>query len=675
VLDRVLATNMDQKKEGAFCQVLNRYSTMGRVTKFKKYNNFYRYGERIEQERVVNLQNKSLKKIISKERDKEYSYGNLLPLPINKISRIVGVFRGNFKKMRYTPNYSPDYLIRRVLESTFPEFAIYMQGKIHEVLPGSWKYASINLVDMCTPHERKYSVDEIIEGYKTRKDIDLKLPKIPKYNVDTILGLRVNGKAYPGVMTSRLFGSKRSISTPFTKGGAHQFAKLIMESKDYTVDKSLTYVGGREKRNKTTVSEDFKKIKIRITLGQEDIPTMIGQSLAKTINESLQMVNDGFNWGGRFNGRSNFLTFLDRLNINKSPGLINFSTDFSGHDNGVSEEQIVVAFSLIRSCFQEDPKLDKLFYYVMSGMIFKRIVLPESKLIYEISKGIATGHSFTSLITTLCAYGTISTAMSKIIPPEHLCNTHLQGAGDDWNGVCHKDYLNAVSDEINLNSGSKCDNFGDLKGNIVDDKTEGKPTFLKKTYMYGLLGWNDFELFTNLIYPTSTKMRLMTVIDNFMVMATSAPYNYRINQVIPKLITAKIYEKYCTKHILHNRFAYITNKYQKIFDRTINLLCTSSLSTEYLRKLDNVEHVNWTASGINYLEKTDTHEVIQHHLIELDLKLRKSMRWMLTNRGFTAYETLQRLKVFDLNKTYYKAHVYNIYDSPLISCIYLHTIP
>lgn len=82
-------------------------------------------------------------------------------------------------------------------------------------------------------------------------------------------------------------------------------------------------------------------------MGQEDVPTLIGQSVAKLINESLQFMNDGFNWGGRFNGRRNFIKLLDNLNVNKRNDLINFGTDFSGHDNWVTEQQIVVAFAIL----------------------------------------------------------------------------------------------------------------------------------------------------------------------------------------------------------------------------------------------------------------------------------------------------------------------------------------
>lgn len=201
----------------------------------------------------------------------------------------------------------------------------------------------------------------------------------------------------------------------------------------------------------------------------------------------------------------------------------------------------------------------------MSGMIFKRIVLPESNLIYEVTKGVASGHSFTSVITTLCAYGTISTAISKIIPKEEIKYTFLQGAGDDWNGVMPDKYLEKVSKEINDNSGSTCDPLTDRSGNLTDANSEVKPTFLKKAYDFGLIAWNKLELFVNLSYPTSSKMNLLTRIMDYMVMGTSGPFDVKLNNILERLIILQIYKQYIySNHYLYGKQTIAYDIYEEV---------------------------------------------------------------------------------------------------------------
>jgi len=640
---------------------------MGRVGRYNKYLNFFKYGAVVEKVRKINLYHKNLKRIIKRESGKPYSFSNILPLPVNKISRIIGVFPMRVNKPNYNKSsYNQDYSVRHFLESQFPEFLRYLSGKIFIVLPGDWKYSFPNLVTMSTPHLVKYGLNDIIAGYRSRVGVDLVMPIVPRYETQSILGLGVNGKAYPGVMTSKLIGPKRNRTTSATKTFAHQYSNIII-NKTYVLDKSLTYVGGREKRNKTSITVPFKQIATRVTLAQEDVPTLIGQSVAKTFNESMQKLEDGFNWGGRLNGRSNFRKLIDVLSVDKHPDLINFSTDFSSHDANVSEEQIVVAFGMIRLCFPECHKLDKLFYYIMSGMIFKRIVLPESRFIYEITKGVATGHSFTSIITTLCAYGTISTAISKIVPPSEIHKTHLQGAGDDWNGVMPEKYLDDVSHEINTNSGSKCDNLRDLSGDLRSDKLEGKPTFLKKTYMYGLLGWNDFELFINLMTPTSKKMNLTDRLGNYLVMAKAAPFNFRVNMVVEKLAIMKVYEYYIDRYCRTMTIKSLRTSVNSKFDAMVYSMLYNTTTVD----LDTLIDFSY-ATVINgvVIERINVKEIATFMIVEHRKKMIQSHKWMLTQRDFLKYETNLRLRVFDTKKTHIIPMIYYIHDDPYIDLLY-----
>ena len=71
------------------------------------------------------------------------------------------------------------------------------------------------------------------------------------------------------------------------------------------------------------------------------------------------------------------------------------------------QKVIVSAFAWLRLCYdKDDDDIDKLFHYFLSCIVFKRIVLPESNLIYQIYKGITPGHGMTNIINTVCINGT-----------------------------------------------------------------------------------------------------------------------------------------------------------------------------------------------------------------------------------------------------------------------------
>lgn len=210
-------------------------------------------------------------------------------------------------------------------------------------------------------------------------------------------------------MTSQLRKKKsKNFTIPWPKTAAYIYATKITNSKEYLLETSLIHVCGREKRVKLEHGVP-KQVKSRITLCQEDIPLFISQSLSSLITNHLVKLDYSCSWSGKNIDKMNYDKLCNLININEK--LTNFSTDFSGHDNSVSEQAIVVVFSLLRLYLPESEKLDKLSYYVMSSVIFKRIFLRGSFLVYDISKGLATGHSFTILITILVAYIIITTSI------------------------------------------------------------------------------------------------------------------------------------------------------------------------------------------------------------------------------------------------------------------------
>jgi len=172
------------------------------------------------------------------------------------VSRIIGCFRGKVRNMNYSPKYEPNYGVKVFLQNHSKNFNDYICNKKIKVFPGSWKFASQNLIDMATDHEYKYSTEQLIDGYFSRIGVDLFLPRLYPPKPEHIFSLKTKPKSFPGILTSLTCGSKRRTSIPFTKGVAMEYANTIMNSEKQILDTSLLYVGGREKRVVVEHSED-----------------------------------------------------------------------------------------------------------------------------------------------------------------------------------------------------------------------------------------------------------------------------------------------------------------------------------------------------------------------------------------------------------------------------------
>lgn len=668
VESKVAMTHSDTLRDRFLCSIFNRFKFMGKVRKYTKFHNFISHGNLKVIKRVVDVSRKSVCDLIRNNRG-SFSFDNDLPLPIGSVSKIVGVFRGKYPIKYFKGLYKPDFTALHFLRSASEEFRDFVDNNSIRVLSGDWQFSWPNLRDMCTPHKRKYNYDDMFLGLRSRVNIDLVLPKIPFYDVKCINSVRVNHTSFNGLNTSSAFGGKRSLSTRFTKPAAYHYCKdVIMKPRgEYILDTSLYHVGGREKKVVSPYETSYKEVRTRVTLCQEDVPTIIGQSVCMHIMESLQKLSEGFNWGGRINGRGNFLNFINNLKIEeinltktRYDKLTNFMTDFSGHDNNVSREQIIFGMGLLRCCYPESKEIDRVFFYILSSLVRKRVVLPDSKFVYEITKGIPSGHSFTAILTTVCAYVTIATAIAKVVPKDEICDTHLQGAGDDWNGRLHSKYLKPVSDHINIFSGSKCDVLYVNNNSIILNADANKPTFLKKNYKFGLIAWNKVELFTNYSYPTSLRSTIGQYYENATVMCVSGPFDIRLNTIFKNLIIIKVFEKFYYRAIslgfdVRKEMKYNLNHYIEKVSSLAGFLKIKpiDLSNEIF---NNVTIHNQL--GV-LLQTVYVRDVLTNMMEDFDRRIRKSMVWMLSNRVFEKYEKIVRLKVFDTKKKYYSNIRYN----------------
>ena len=711
-LDYVLSTVNDNHREKERNLRFNRFNIMGRLkhVKISKFENIN--GEFNDSERSFNHRNLSLKKLISEAKEQKRTTHNLnhdevglfsktekqkqktihnldnddsdssspikpeslisetkeqkqrtthnldhdefgLPLPINKFSRIVGVIRDDMRDKipRHIKNkrsYDMDPIVYQYMNLNRSELLTDFIEDDIKIFGGDWKYARQNIVNMCTDSKRKtYDYNELVDGYFSRADIDLVLPYLGKYNSDSILGLPINPQAKSGHLTSRLVSRKRKISTTFTKEAAKYYADEVMKRDEFTFDKSLTSIGGREKRVK--LNSINKKFKTRGINNPEDIPTLISQSVIKPINENLQKRNEGFNYGGRINGGRNYLKFLDIMKCETDE--ININPDVTQHDGSVQEVHAVVAISLLLCCYDESEELNKLFIYILSSVIYRRFVLPESGLIYEVTKGLSTGHGFTSIMTTLIAYGTLATAINKTCTPKEIKRSRIINAGDDITARIKTNKLDDIYNEIKDNSGFDFDDIRDYSGYFSASNRNGlNCTFLKKKY--NNFSWNDKELFMNLLTPTMKSSSFGSRFDNLKQMILQAPFDNNLNNELKIMMAMYAFENYYNRRSNKSKILQPSNRhYDQFVDYLARTPNNKSNPINYLNSIngkDNYFEI-WSHPHQQYVS-FDIVKYLIYEFEKLDKAIFKKRRWFNKFMNFESHRVTMRLAVFDVGK-------------------------
>lgn len=649
LLDYFLCTINDNHREKERNRRFNRFNTMGRLKKYNIYKFETKDGKFYDNGVRVNKRSESLKKLISTARTKGFEEAGL-PLPVNKYSKPVGVIRDDMtiSNNRRPRVYERDYVVADWLTHSHPELLESMTDNEIKIFGGDWRYTIQNIHTMCSDvRDYSYRYDELIDGYFSRAGIDLILPKLNNYSSDYILGLPINPNAGSGHLTSRLVSKKRRISTMYTKEASKYYADEIMNRKEFTVDKSLTSIGGREKRIKIKLDEN-KKYKTRAINNPEDIPTLISQSVAKPINETLQKINDGFNYGGRINGSRNFLTYLKDMECDTD--MININPDISEHDGSVKEENVVTAMALLRCCYPECEKIDRLFIYIVSSAIYKRLVLPESGLVYEVSKGLATGHGLTSILTTLVAYGTISVAINKTHSHNDIQRTIIRNAGDDITAKVLTRKLTDIYNVTMIRSGFIMDDVRDYCGYFNSTSPDMQTTFLKKSYNNGMFCWNHPELMANLLTPTikGSKFFFGTITSNLKQMIYQAPLNDKLNNELLNILVMQTLYRLSKSGVKKDFGIYCTN-----YERYLSGLARTGRSIVHpriiLKDIDFINVMQYSSDFRTHL-RFDVKRYLLSMLDDIDNTIIAKKLWFMRYIRYEQHRKTLRLAIFDIGK-------------------------
>jgi hypothetical protein len=507
-----------------------------------------RIGLIIKHELVVGNGRYEYNKVVTDWRKKKISFvkgkfsdafKDSLPVKLTKHSKLLGRYQGGIPMHK-----------GKTVRNSLP-FAHFIRAtglkinKIQVTLPGSFKYSSANLNKMVEPNKTKLSYDDLLMGLKNRGKFDLCLPDMSDHVFDSndIFNVKVNKKAYNGIQTSKMFGPKMKDSIRWTM----PISKRIVDDcivKKLRPDVSLWAVGGKAKRIDLSPEQD-KFQRTRVILQSEDSLKLIGLMLLQPFTDRFKRLPPGALMIGHSIEDGKYLDFQNYF-INDDENLGCIDCDWSQFDNHVYEELIVSAFGVIRACFPIGVEYDNYFLYQAGSMIFKHIVMPGSKLIYRIDKGLPTGHPYTSMVGSIINWLLWSTGMSKTIPEEYLHLTRIKSLGDDTIVQIPHKYLSDFESFMRFKTGMSCDQFRHRCGPLSSNLRGASKTFLRKEYNNGFPVWHYDSLFDNLLYPTSVynltderqRIKMLMYTAPFEGEATSLLTSYY--EFITRLIVAKI---------------------------------------------------------------------------------------------------------------------------------------
>lgn len=249
-----------------------------------------------------------------------------------------------------------------------------------------------NIQAMCEdhPYTGTYTLlQDTVDAYGA----ELLLPQLTPPTIDDLNNVSFNPEANPGLITGiRCKASKKIKCYEFALARARKLFRSL--SKKFHPNVSPYILGGRSRRKRCI---EGKVLKARHVYMEEFENFLFASLYIDPITERI-----GIHGKGPLSlGQSLTELGYERYSDYFGPcGGNTAEVDWSGFDEKIVEELIVTSFGLLRSCYPKSNKIDNHFLYMLSGFLFKTVVLPNGYIL-QIRKGIPSGHGATTLIGSL----------------------------------------------------------------------------------------------------------------------------------------------------------------------------------------------------------------------------------------------------------------------------------
>lgn len=431
----------------------------------------------------------------------------------------------------------------------------------YTLVDGSWATNRSLLVDMAQPPQIKHSPSayELLDSSLDR----LHLFGLPQLDCVVkkwwLKAATMKSEANPGLVSRRELGPTKRTAYGAALLVAQRIWDKIVTSKSPICDTSLWAVGGRARK------QDMSKGKApesRMVLMPELPNSIISAAIAQPIIKAIKKESILNPSNECFMGQDTTLGGWNRIKKFVDPGTPTLELDWSKFDSTVTENTLVAAFCLLRTCFPQSRKVDKLFLFVMSGTIYKNVAIKQ-RFIYKLTRGIPSGSPFTSLLVTLCNWISINYTLrgSGLFGVSGPDDYKLAIAGDDTliaftNSKSFKlehadDVVKTFKEYTNLRTEPDDLNFNEWYGGELFEPSdiEFAPSLLKTTIWQGLPGRRLVDLVRAISCPES-KVRsywdVLDVIKGYTSIPIYNPLGRALMLSLGSFVNEKISEQYGT---------------------------------------------------------------------------------------------------------------------------------
>ena len=292
-----------------------------------------------------------------------------------------------------------------------------------------------------------------------------------------------------------------------------------------TCNLSFYGIKGRNKMCDLSKSGSFTT---RLIMTPEDTIKRILNIVANRLTRAISKMPDTEIWLAKKNSDGNLPTFL-KSKLRPTYESKYVCADFSKFDMNVREELIVVSFGVLRSMLPKGKSIDHFFLFACSSIVIKFICLPEGYC-YRLTKGLASGNPFTSLIGRIVNFLVTRHALRVSTPKPHKIICAF--SGDD-------SIINLNGNEVDLFEIEKgYHDIGLSVGSIFDcykDFTRGEvnyPSFLGKIFNEaGDIGWDYDRLYDKLSNPEHD-VKYHNEIDRVTALVSSAPGPFQSTRLL-----------------------------------------------------------------------------------------------------------------------------------------------
>jgi len=451
---------------------------------------------------------------------------------------------GYYPSQAITPNNEFISWIRKskyihddfLLENYFSVNRVHLTAGFDTTLPILREYAK--------PTTSKLTCDDYLQVLREEGFPWLQLPKMKFPSDSSCLGqVLIKTDSDSGFYTSLFFGkSKYASALPTLRAAEHIFNTLKTKEFPY---QGLWALYGREKICKLQV-DWTEPLATRAVWVPEHVLSLLGCLVVQEFTAHLQMFYKNCLFIGK-NFSSNEIKWINDLD-----DFADFKArcDWKHFDSDVSSEEVLAALTLIQSCYGDDPHTIRYFHLMYRSLVDKNLVLPPG-LVYKFTKGLPSGHPFTSLVGTLVNYMRWVMILQKLYGKGRV-SAHAEAvfSGDDtlmwlkW----HENLFRLDSIIAETNKDWKSDSVVETLFPSKSTDYDLQPHFLKRSaYEGGIIGWSTLSVLKTFSWPKKSNFSLDAQIEWFYNMVVTAPGNTYVNDIIYEYLIWKITKTY--KHM------------------------------------------------------------------------------------------------------------------------------